>query len=131
MPWDIQKKITLPSVTVLFLFTFFNLILDAPRTYNRLAESIPPELIPGLLTRLDISMDIFGEEGSKEHCTHGLFVKVGSSPSSTFMLEFLHLSFLCGRYIGTFLFYSLEPNLTMSVVFFLNSVLPPLIKVNT
>ncbi len=32
MPWDIQKKITLLTVTVIFLFTFFNLILDAPRT---------------------------------------------------------------------------------------------------
>jgi hypothetical protein len=29
-----KKIITLPSVTVLFLFTFFNLILDAPRTVN-------------------------------------------------------------------------------------------------
>ncbi len=27
-----SKKITLLTVTVLFLFTFFNLILDAPRT---------------------------------------------------------------------------------------------------
>ncbi len=28
-----KKIITLLTVTVLFLFTFFNLILDAPRTY--------------------------------------------------------------------------------------------------
>jgi hypothetical protein len=31
---EIFKKIITPlTVTVLFLFTFFNLILDAPRTY--------------------------------------------------------------------------------------------------
>ncbi len=29
-----KKIITLPSVTILFLFTFFNLILDAPHTYQ-------------------------------------------------------------------------------------------------
>ncbi len=32
MPWDFQKKISLLAVAILFLFTFFNLILDAPRT---------------------------------------------------------------------------------------------------
>ncbi len=31
MPWEIQKKISLLAVAILFLFTFFNLILDAPR----------------------------------------------------------------------------------------------------
>ncbi len=31
MPWKIPKKISLLSVAILFLFTFFNLILDAPR----------------------------------------------------------------------------------------------------
>ncbi len=43
MPWDIQKIITLLTVTVLFLFTFFNLILDAPHivhVYNVHAASI-------------------------------------------------------------------------------------------
>ncbi len=35
----ISKKITILTVTVLFLFTFFNLIMDAPRTkYN--AQSV-------------------------------------------------------------------------------------------
>ncbi len=33
MPWEIPKKIILLAVAILFLFTFFNLILDAPRTY--------------------------------------------------------------------------------------------------
>ncbi len=28
-----SKKISLLAVAILFLFTFFNLILDAPRTY--------------------------------------------------------------------------------------------------
>ncbi len=32
MPWEIPKKISLLAVAILFLFTFFNLILDAPRT---------------------------------------------------------------------------------------------------
>jgi hypothetical protein len=32
MPWEIQKKISLLAVAILFLFTFFTLILDAPRT---------------------------------------------------------------------------------------------------
>ncbi len=31
MPWEIPKKISLLAVAILFLFTFFNLILDAPR----------------------------------------------------------------------------------------------------
>jgi hypothetical protein len=34
MPWEIPKKICLLAVAILFLFTFFNLILDAPRTYE-------------------------------------------------------------------------------------------------
>ncbi len=34
MPWEIPKKISLLAVAFLFLFTFFNLILDAPCTYN-------------------------------------------------------------------------------------------------
>ncbi len=29
MPWEISKKISLLAVTILFLFTFFNLIWDA------------------------------------------------------------------------------------------------------
>ncbi len=29
-----SKKISLLAVAILFLFTFFNLILDAPRTYG-------------------------------------------------------------------------------------------------
>ncbi len=33
MPWEILKKISLLAVAILFLFTFFNLIFDAPRTY--------------------------------------------------------------------------------------------------
>ncbi len=33
MPWEIPKKISLLAVAILFLFTFFNLILDAPRSY--------------------------------------------------------------------------------------------------
>ncbi len=32
MPWEIPKKISLLAVAILFLFTFFTLILDAPRT---------------------------------------------------------------------------------------------------
>ncbi len=32
--WEIPKKISLLAVAILFLFTFFTLILDAPRTYN-------------------------------------------------------------------------------------------------
>ncbi len=40
MPWDIQKIITLLTVTVLFLFTFFNLILDAPRTVYCMCQSV-------------------------------------------------------------------------------------------
>ncbi len=31
MPWKIPQKISLLAVAILFLFTFFNLILDAPR----------------------------------------------------------------------------------------------------
>ncbi len=31
MPWEIPKKISLLAVAILFLFTFFTLILDAPR----------------------------------------------------------------------------------------------------
>ncbi len=31
MPWEIPTKICLLAVAILFLFTFFNLILDAPR----------------------------------------------------------------------------------------------------
>ncbi len=31
MPWEIPKKICILAVAILFLFTFFNLILDAPR----------------------------------------------------------------------------------------------------
>ncbi len=34
MPWEIPKKIALQAVTVLFLFAFFNLILDAPRRWR-------------------------------------------------------------------------------------------------
>jgi hypothetical protein len=34
MPWEIQKKISLLAVAILFLFTFFTLILDAPRNYR-------------------------------------------------------------------------------------------------
>ncbi len=30
MPWEIPEKISLLAVAILFLFTFFNLILDAP-----------------------------------------------------------------------------------------------------
>ncbi len=30
-----SKKISLLAVAILFLFTFFNLILDAPRTYSK------------------------------------------------------------------------------------------------
>ncbi len=32
MPWEIPKKISLLAVAILFLFKFFTLILDAPRT---------------------------------------------------------------------------------------------------
>jgi hypothetical protein len=32
MLWEIPKKISLLAVAILFLFTFFTLILDAPRT---------------------------------------------------------------------------------------------------
>jgi hypothetical protein len=31
MPWEMPKKISLLAVAILYLFTFFNLILDAPR----------------------------------------------------------------------------------------------------
>ncbi len=36
--YSTKKIITLLTVTVLFLFTFFNLILDAPRMYE---EGLP------------------------------------------------------------------------------------------
>ncbi len=42
MPWDIQTKITLLIVTVLFFFTFFNLILDTPHTWW-LAQRCTPQ----------------------------------------------------------------------------------------
>ncbi len=49
MPWDIQKKISLLAVAILFLFTFFNLILDAPRKSCQLQRlkilSTVPEFI--------------------------------------------------------------------------------------
>ncbi len=35
MPWEIPKKISFLAVAILFLFTFFTLILDAPRTSVR------------------------------------------------------------------------------------------------
>ncbi len=35
MPWEIPNKISLLAVAILFLFTFFNLILDAPRTMKK------------------------------------------------------------------------------------------------
>jgi hypothetical protein len=34
MPWVIPKKISLLAVAILFLFPFFNLILDAPHTLH-------------------------------------------------------------------------------------------------
>jgi hypothetical protein len=34
-----SKKISLLAVAILFLFTFFNLILDAPRTYKNLSQT--------------------------------------------------------------------------------------------
>ena len=33
MPWEIPKNISLLALAILFLFTYFNLILDAPRTF--------------------------------------------------------------------------------------------------
>jgi hypothetical protein len=38
MPWEIQKKISLLAVAILFLFTFFNLILDAPSTASLISD---------------------------------------------------------------------------------------------
>ncbi len=38
MPWEIPNKISLLAVAILFLFTFFNLILDA-RTIGMLTAS--------------------------------------------------------------------------------------------
>ncbi len=39
MPWEIPKKISLRAAAILFLFTFFTLILDAPRTVPYLLKS--------------------------------------------------------------------------------------------
>jgi hypothetical protein len=38
--WRNSKKISLLAVDILFLFTFFNLILDAPRIYCTLGKKI-------------------------------------------------------------------------------------------
>ncbi len=52
--FEIFKKIvTLLTVTVLFLFTFFNLILDAPRTWR----SLPKKIILFVLKNLGLDPD--------------------------------------------------------------------------
>ncbi len=41
MPWEIS----LLAVAIIFLFTFFNLILDVPRTYSPIIFAQPPFLV--------------------------------------------------------------------------------------
>ncbi len=52
MPWEIPTKISLLAVGILFLFTFFNLILDAPRTLlpsNSVVVTWPQKKIGSIL----------------------------------------------------------------------------------
>ncbi len=49
--WRNSKKISLGAVAILFLFTFFNLILDAPRKSYGLASSLAyPSEVRGYFT---------------------------------------------------------------------------------
>ncbi len=53
MPWKIPKKISLLAVAILFLFTFFNLILDTPRTVPQ--RSVLCVSKPGLSLRTPLT----------------------------------------------------------------------------
>jgi hypothetical protein len=44
MPSEIKKKLTLLTLTVLFLFALFNLILDAPHSFLFFAYPPPTPL---------------------------------------------------------------------------------------
>ena len=66
MPWEIPKKICLLAVAILFLFTFFNLILDALRTYVKSTYTLVDTSVvdrnivasdPGPTFRFDTDLD--------------------------------------------------------------------------
>jgi hypothetical protein len=77
MPWEIPKKISLQAVAILFLFTFFNLILDAPRTthkYRTLLYYITCSFWTGPWHSFLSSIDMYNNSmnGTYRHDSHWL-----------------------------------------------------------
>ncbi len=67
MPWEIPKKISLLAVAIFFLFTFFTLILDAPRI------CLGPEWLQGQCTAGRKGGTFSKEKGRKIYVMSYLF----------------------------------------------------------